>query len=148
MTINKLETRHDLDSNKRLRKAYEAMQGLIDSLNKKDLSKEIATNINSDIKVLNSFQGSEKELKKALHKTKAEVLKFVENELKYVPKNHYRSLWMVFGMLIGSALSSMSGDPTFISFGLPLGMVLGLAYGTTLDKKVEEEGRQLEMEAG
>ncbi len=147
MTIRKLEIKTNLDHNKRLKKAHVAMQNLLIALNKKELTEAVTTTVSSDIQSLNSFQGSERELKKALNKAQSKILKFVESELKFVLKNHYRSIWMVFGMILGMALSYLSGNPTYIGIGLPVGMLLGMSYGTTLDKKVEQEGRQLELEA-
>ena len=47
------------------------MTPLPDSLNKKDLPEEMVSNINSDIKSLNSFQGSERELKRVTSKMHA-----------------------------------------------------------------------------
>ena len=147
MNIEKLEIRKRLELNTKLTKAYRQMENLIDALSKKDMPAEILASINADIKLLNSFSGTEKELTKILRKTYSKILAFVEKELKFVAKRHYLSLGMVFGMLAGVVFSSVFDNFGFMGMGISIGMLIGIIVGTNLDKKAEEGGKQLELES-
>ena len=147
MNIEKLEIKNRIELNTKLTKAYHKMQGLIEALSKKEIPSEVLSSINADIKSLNSFSGTEKELTKILRKTYAKILAFVEKELKFVAKQHYLSLGMVFGMLAGSVFSSIFDSFGFTGMGISIGMLIGIIVGTNLDKKAEEDGKQLELES-
>ena len=147
MNIEKLEIRNRIELNTKLIKAYHKMQGLIEALSKKEIPSEILSSINADIKSLNSFSGTEKELTKILRKTYSKILAFVEKELKFVAKRHFLSLWMVFGLLAGVVFSSVFDNFGFMGMGISIGMLIGIIVGTNLDKKAEEEGKQLELES-
>ena len=53
----------------------------------------------------------------------------------------------VFGMPIGIAIFTATGNAAFISIGMPIGLPLGLAIGVQLDKKAMEEGKALVFES-
>jgi hypothetical protein len=115
------------------------------------LPEVIVETINQDIDNLNSFSGSGDELRKLITKKQTGILKVLEKELKLVPKNHYRNLWMVLGMSVfgipmGVAFGASLGNMAFLGIGLPIGMVIGIAMGTGMDKKAHNEGRQIDME--
>jgi len=46
------------------------------------------------------------------------------------------------GVVFGTSLDNM----TFLAIGIPMGMVVGIAIGSTMDKKAFEENRQLDLE--
>jgi len=151
MNIEKLKIRNSASFNPKLSKAYDKLQKVIDALQKKEISQDVWNIINTDIKLINGFSGTEKGLKKALKKTALKILGLVEKELQYVSKNHYRNQWMalgmaIFGVTLGTAFSAIIDNYAFIGIGLPIGMALGMAYGATLDKKAEQDGKQLELE--
>lgn len=50
-----------------------------------------------------------------------------------------------FGIPLGVAYGSITGNMAFIGIGLPIGMALGIAVGTGMDKKAMKEGRQLDI---
>lgn len=50
-----------------------------------------------------------------------------------------------FGIPLGVAYVSIIGNMAFLSIGLPIGMVLGMAVGAGMDKKALKEGRQLDI---
>ncbi len=150
MNIEKLKIRQSTSHNSKLTKAYHKMDNIIDALQKKEISQNIWNVINTDIKMINAFIGTEKALIKTLRKTAVKILKFVEEELQYVSKHHYRNQWMalgiaVFGVTLGTVFSSILDNYSFMSIGIPIGMVIGMSYGTTLDKKAEADGKQLEL---
>ena len=151
MNIEKLERRKGLEGNRKLTKVYDKMQALIEALSKKDIPSDLMTFINADIKLNNSFSGTEKELTKILRKTYSKILAFVEKELKFVAKHHYVSRWMVFGMLAGVLFSSIFSSFGFMGIGsssgmgISLGMLIGIVVGTNLDQQAENTGKQLEL---
>ena len=77
------------------------------------------------------------------------MLKFIKEKLALVPKGHYASLWMVFGMLGGVVISSAFGSTGFLGMaqgmGISMGMLIGIIIGTNLDKQAEKNGNQLEL---
>ena len=153
MTVEKLKRMKGSERNKKLTKAYDKMHRLIEALNKKDIPSKSAITINTDIKTINSFSGTEKELTRVLRKTYSRTLAFLEKELKIVAKNHYLSLGMVFGMLAGTVFSSVSwgfgsmGMGSSTGMEISLGMILGMVVGIYLDKQAEKDGKQLALEA-
>ena len=153
MNIEKLERRKGLEGNRKLTKAHDKIQALIEALGKKDIPSDVITFINVRIKLINSFTGSERELTKTLKNTNSHILKFMEEKLKFVVMHHYRNRWMIFGMLAGLLFSSVSSSFEFMGIGsstgigLSMGMLIGIVVGTNLDQQAEKEGKQLELEA-
>jgi len=152
MTVEKIERRKGIETNKKLSKAYDQMQGLIEALSTKDLPSKEITAVNEHIVLINTFRGTDRELIKIIKKSYSSILNFIEEKLSYVPKHYYRSRWMVFGLLAASAFSTILSNLDFMgwessaSIGLSMGMLIGLVIGTHFDRKAELEGRQLEME--
>ncbi len=151
MEINELKKRPTIDENTKLSKAFNQFEKLLLELRKKTLSNEITNFINEGIDKINSSSDSDKSLTKQIKKTQSSILKKLEKELKLVPKNYYRNLWMglgmaAFGLPIGVALSTSLGNMAFLGIGLPVGLALGLSVGTEMDKKAFKEGRQIDME--
>ena len=150
MDIGSLHKRPDLNQNEKLKKKFVQFEMLINELNKKELPADLVKSINDQINKVNGIQGSASAVKSQLRKSQSQVLKKVEKELKLVVKNHYRNMWlgvgMAMGVAIGSAIGSGTGNMSMLALGLPLGMAIGIAYGTSLDKKAQEEGRQLDIE--
>jgi hypothetical protein len=75
----------------------------------------------------------------------------LEKELKVVPKNYYRTLWMAlgmsaFGLPIGTAIGLFLGNIGLLAVGLPIGMGIGAVVGTNMDKKALAEGRTMDIE--
>jgi len=147
MNFENLEIIIETEKNKRLAKSYRKMQALLRALSKKEIPSGIKTIINEDIKLLNSFKGSEKEMNRNLKKTNTKILALVKKELKLVPKNYYLSLGAGIGLVFGTALGT-----SFISFlnnstamGTSLGLIFGAAIGSMLDKRAEKDGKQLDL---
>jgi hypothetical protein len=79
------------------------------------------------------------------------IIKLLEKELKIVPKNYYRNIWLavgmsVFGLPIGVAFGVSIGNMGLLAIGLPIGMAIGTLVGSRMDKKAFEENRQLDIE--
>jgi len=151
MKIIELVRRSNIEEDKKLMAQYAFLESLIEVLRKKEIPSEIISSINQDIEALNSFSGSNKDFLKLLRTKQSEILQLLEKELKLVRKNHYMTLWMsigmaAFGLPMGVVFGLSLGNMAFIGVGLPLGIALGMAYGATLDKKAQENGKQLEVE--
>jgi len=151
MEIKELTRRPSIEQDKRLKKSYAIFENLIDELKKKKIPGEILNSINQDIEEINSFSGSNKDLRKRISKSQSNILKLIEKELKLVPKNFYRNRWLAigmsaFGIPLGVAFGASLGNMAFLGIGIPIGMVIGMAVGDGMDKKAFEEGRQLNLE--
>ncbi len=151
MRINELHQKPDTGQNAKLREAYLQFDKLLSELRKKDLPDGLVISVNQDIEELNSASGSADETRKTLKKIQTRILKSLEKEVKLVPRNHYRNLWLALGMSaigipIGVAFGTMLGNMAFLGLGLPIGLAIGVAAGAGMDKKALEEGRQLDVE--
>lgn len=124
------------------------LKDLLQELQKFDLPEHIITFINTEIADINELKGRDKKDGRIVQKHQQNILRKLEKELKIVPKNHYRNLWMalgmsVFGIPMGVALGAGLGNMAFLGIGLPIGMSIGLALGSGMDQKAAKEGRQL-----
>ena len=151
MKIKELKNRPDIDQHKRLFASYSQLDKLLIELRRKDLFDETVNSINDGIDKVNSVLESEKELRKQIKTVQSSIIKLIEKNHKLVTKNHYRNTWLavgmaVFGIPLGVAFSASLGNMAFIGIGLPLGMVIGIAVGSGMDKKAFEEGRQIDLE--
>nr|WP_321410512.1 hypothetical protein [uncultured Carboxylicivirga sp.] len=151
MELKELEIRNEIYADNRLHKKLNYFKKLIQELRKKDLSSDVASKINNVIDELNSFTGSNNALGKKLLKSKIFIIRLIEKELKLVPKNLYLIRWMAigmsaFGVPMGISFGMMLNNMAFLGIGIPMGMVIGLAIGSAMDKKAAEEGRQLDIE--
>ena len=135
----------------RLEKHFVQLQDLLSVLRKRQLPTEIITSINRDVQHINSFSGADRDLLRFARSSQTRILKQLEKEMKIVPKNHYRNLWMVlgmsaFGLPLGMIYGLMLDNLAFFSIGLPIGMGVGTMIGMAMDKRAGKEGRQLELE--
>lgn len=152
MELKDLKEPAGLAEHKKLEKAYTQLAELLAELKKRELPTEIVSSINEAIDALNSTDEVGQTLAKSLRKTRRSLLKQLEKELKLVPKNHFLALWMAlgmsaFGIPLGVAFGISLQNMGFLGLGIPLGLGVGLAIGAGLDKKAEQEGRQLSVEA-
>lgn len=151
MTIKELNIRQDISTDNKLNRICTQFSELLNELRKKDLNENVERSINESIDNLNSSTLSGTQLTKLVKQKQTAILKQVEKEQKIVPKNYYRTMWMLFGMSgiglpIGVAFGLSVGNIGLLGLGLPIGMAIGLAIGTSLDKKALSEGRQLNIE--
>lgn len=151
MNIKELNKRIDSATDNKLSKNLAQFADLLTELSKKELSENVEQFINERVDHINSSTLDETQLNKFLKQKQTEILKKVEKEHKIVPKDYYRTIWMLFGMSgiglpIGVALGLSIGNIGLLGIGLPIGMAIGLVIGITLDKKALTEGRQLDIE--
>ena len=150
MNIINLKERPDLNDNIKLKNSYTQFECLLNELAKRKLPDVVAEYINEEVKSLNRLPTGE-ELKKALKKKQAKIIQLVEKQLKIVPKNYYRNMWLalgmsVFGLPLGVAIGLSLGNIGLLGIGLPIGMAIGAGVGSGMDKKALQEGRQLDIE--
>jgi len=131
---------------------YQKLRRLLLDLRKRSLPESLIENINTKVEGINSSNLQGKPLEKLLSSTLADLLKLLEKELKLVPENHYRTLWMVlgmsaFGIPFGVVFGMSLGNMAYLGIGLPMGMAIGIAVGTSMDEKAKKEGRQLNLKS-
>lgn len=141
----------NFESDTKLSLYYKQFEDLLKAIQKHDIPQEIQDFINAGIERQNKLNLPLKSLRKDLRTFQNEIVKRLEKELKLVPINYYRYLWMAigvgaFGLPLGVAFGSAAGNMGMIGVGLPLGLVIGMAFGSKLDKKAKEQGRQLDVE--
>jgi hypothetical protein len=150
MNIIELKERQDISGDIKLSRVYDQLGELLKELKNKELPDKIIDSINQDIEELNATTIAGKELSRLVKKKQTKIITLVEKELKIIPKNYYRSLWLAFGMslgiCIGVAFGISIGNLAFLGLGLPIGLGIGIAVGTAMDKKAFDEGRQLNIE--
>ncbi|TCC89324.1 hypothetical protein EZ428_16650 [Pedobacter frigiditerrae] len=151
MNIKELNNKQINSTDTKQSKIYAQFGGLLSELKKREAPENIGKSINEYVDEINSSPLTGNQLTKLLKQKQTEILKQIEKELKVVPKNHYRTLWMLFGMSgiglpIGVAFGLSIGNIGLLGLGLPIGMIIGLAIGASLDKKALNEGRQLNIE--
>jgi ABC-type phosphate/phosphonate transport system permease subunit len=149
--IKELINRTQVVQNNKLGNGLNQFAKLLSELRKKDIPTAIVNTINQEIDKLNGFSGSDKELLNQVRKTQSLILSLVKKELGLVPKCHFQTLWMVLGMAtfgipFGVVFGLTLGNMAFFAIGLPIGLSIGLAIGAGMDKKAQEEGRQLDIE--
>lgn len=148
--LTPVPTRKGIQDQKKLAKKYAKFKKLIDELRKMKLTPEVVASLNEKIESLNVLSDTDKQLSSLLRKTQNSILKILEKELKIVPKNYYRTLWMglgmaVFGVPIGIALSAGINNYGMLGAGIAIGIGIGLAVGSEMDRKASVEGRQLDL---
>ena len=89
MKINELTTRADLVLNSKVAKAHQQFEKLLSTINQRNIPLPIIERINEIIAELN--QTPTKALKLTLRKKQFQLVSILEQELKIVPKNHYRN---------------------------------------------------------
>lgn len=151
MKINELNQTSGIDNNVKLVETHLQFEKLLVELRKRELPVGLVVSINRDIEDLNSISGSGNELRKVIRKKQTRIIKLLEKELKLVPKNYYRNLWLVvgmagFGIPIGVAFGASQGNMANYGVGFPIGLAIGIAVGSGMDKKAFKEGRQIDLE--
>ncbi len=151
MEIKELKSIDITNTDDKSIKTYNQFVEFIGELRTRDLPENIKNDINISIDKINYSILTEKELIKSIKKEQTLIIKQIEKELKIVPKNHYRNLWLVlgmsaFGLPLGVLFGISLGNIGLLGIGLPIGMVIGMLFGSRLDKKALNEGRQMNIE--
>jgi hypothetical protein len=150
MHITDLRTRPELHNDPKTSALYDQFRALLRELNKKPLTPEVIESVSQDVADINATTRSGNELRKFLKHKQSKIIKLVEQELKIVPKKHYRNLWLVigmssFGLPLGLVFGLLMDNLGLMAIGLPVGMAMGMAVGSNMDKKAFQEGRQLDV---
>ncbi len=152
MSINQLNlnTEH-LNNSPKINKAALQLQALIEILNQREISNSILLKINAEIAEINTSDKVGNSLLRLIKNKQSIITKLLEKELKLVPINYYRNLWLVlgmsaFGLPIGVAFGLSIGNIALLGIGLPIGLGIGASLGSIMDKKAKNEGRQLNIE--
>lgn len=152
MTIIKLRGVKNLAADHRLNQLYNQFDLLLTELRKKQLPDAIVATINKEVEEINTSDSlTTNDLRKVIKKKQTAILKILEKELKLVPKNYYRTLWLAlgmsaFGIPLGVAAGTLLGNPGLFALGLPVGVAIGITVGTAMDKTAVKENRQLNVE--
>ncbi|MFY0631097.1 MAG: hypothetical protein JXR05_12000 [Flavobacteriaceae bacterium] len=150
MKIKELKNRKTFD-NEKIQNGYTQFGELLTLLRQRALLEKSIQTINTEIDLMNSIRLSDNSLRKQVRKSQTKLLQFLAKEEKIVAKNHYRNLWMILGMTafgipLGTAFGSIQGNMGLIGVGMPIGMVIGIAFGTKKDKDAAKSGHQLDIQ--
>lgn len=151
MEINSLTNRTDTTPDSKLDKIYIQFGQLLSELRKKQLPDGLIAIINTSVDAINQSALIGPQLTKFVKQQQTGILKQLEKDLKIVPKNYYRNIWLplglsAFGLPIGVAFGVCVGNLGLLGAGLPIGMFIGIIVGISMDKKALKEGRQLDLE--
>ena len=152
MTIIKLRGVKNLESDIRLNQLYSQFDILLSELRKKEVTDSIIQTINNEVEEINTSDSlTTNDLRKVIKKKQTAILRLIEKDLKLVPKNYYRTLWLalgmtVFGIPLGVLAGVLLGQPGLFAIGLPIGVAIGVTVGTLMDKTAAKENRQLNLE--
>ena len=152
MSIENPIERSDLGKPK-LEKRYRNFRQLIKEVQDREIPEETAQSISANIEALNLVPGTDLKFSKNLRKTQSTIMNTLLKEVKIVPKNYYRNLWLslgmaVFGVPLGVAFGAAQDNMAFLGIGIPIGMGIGIAIGTAMDEQAKKEGRQLDIDLG
>lgn len=151
MRIIELKVKNIISEDIKLNQIYNQFDTLLKELRKRKLPDSIVQSINKDVEELNSSTLIGTDLRKLIKKNQTEILRLIEKDLKLVPKNFYRTLWLALGMTaVGIPLGVLFGVvvkiPGLFALGIPVGLAIGVTVGTLMDKKAFDENRQLNVE--
>ena len=151
MPLNELKRTIDPAVDEKLFKTYNQFNNLIQCLQNHDLPEEINIEINKAVDLINKSNLFGLDLAKQIKVNQNAIINKVVKQLKLVPKNYYRMFWSslgitAIGLPIGVGLSTYLKNIAYIALGLPIGLGLGHFIGQSLDKKAQQEGRQLDFD--
>jgi LPS O-antigen subunit length determinant protein (WzzB/FepE family) len=151
MNLTTLRQREGLEQFKKLVETYQQLQRLCDAISEKKLDETVIQKINVELDALNAIETVDDTFRKSIKKAEDKILKILEKDLKIVPINYYKTLWMIlgmsaFGMPFGVLYGVIIGNMGMIGLGLPFGMAIGVFLGMNLDKKALAQGKQLAFE--
>lgn len=151
MELESLKVRDFSEETTSRRLEYALLNKLIQELQNRELPPEVLIKMNEEIARLNLLADEQPKFLFHIKSVKNILLKIIKEELEIVPKNYYRNLWLALGMSsiglpLGVVFSSLFDNTSFIAIGLPLGMLIGIAIGTQMDKKAISENRMLEID--
>jgi hypothetical protein len=146
-----LTVRQTIAENTKMANQYKQLEAILNVLEARNLPQETTDFINLEIERLNAIADADKSFARAIKNTENKILRYVEKKHKIVPQKYYAKLWLVlgmsaFGIPFGVAFGLVMKNMGLLGIGLLIGMGVGAAFGTYLDKKALNEGRQLDIE--
>ena len=128
--------------------AVTQFEQLVQEVQRMELPPEVVVELNTELEKLESQSAFGKKFFKQLKKSKAVLLKILYQEVRVVPKNHYRDLWIALGLSaigipLGIFLMFFLNGSSAIAIGIALGSAMGIVIGNNLDRQAEAEGRQM-----
>ena len=152
MTIIKLRGVKNLASDHRLNQLYNQFDVLLSELRNRQLPSVIVEAINKDVEEIHMSNSlTTNDLRKVMKKKQTAIISLIEKDLKLVPKNYYRTIWLalgmtVFGIPLGVLAGTLLGNFGLFALGLPIGVAIGVTIGSLKDKNAKDENRQLNVE--
>jgi len=153
MEWNTLKPLSKTYTNKRVIRKHDQLVRLLNAIQVHTIPEVVQTQINYQVDQVNAALDRPETFKKVLHVAYKEVYKLATVQCKLVPKNLHQTTWMslgmsVFGVPIGIAFSAATDNYGLLAIGLPIGMVIGIAVGSGMDKKAAKTGKQLDFKLG
>jgi len=151
MDIRNLPLEEENISDEKARKNYRELSQLLQLLRETELSEHVILTINEEVKGIEGLSPQDKGFRSGVKKAKSAIFKILVKDARLVPRNYYRNQWTglgmtVFGLPLGLAIGFGTNNGAFLAVGVAMGMAIGVAVGNSMDKKAEEEGRQLDIE--
>lgn len=148
MNIKIIKREH---TTKQLDRVYFKLELLVKEIEKKEELKQYSTSLEAKIKLLNEYNGSEKQLIRKIKKEYHTIIKTLKREYQIYSKNYFQNNWLVLGIgYIGLPIAfivyALSNNLALFPIGIPIGAGLGYIWGTNMDLKIKEENRQLNIE--
>ena len=133
-------------SNKSEIKIYQEFIKIINSLEKKDLSKNEIQSIEMELNKLN-LKSNAVNRKKYYRKANNDFKKYLKDTFSLTTKGHYTTFYgglgLVFGMFFGVTILSNFERSLGISLGLIGGMVIGSIMGRNKEAQAKADGKIL-----
>ncbi len=149
MHIHHLEISADGDSN--IYGSISNLNILISEIESKNIPEEVCYKINYQIDKVNSFSKEhEVKIKKQLEITVHRILHILKRDLGIIPENYYRNQYLalgmtVFGLPLGALIATLTGNTSYLAFGMLLGIPIGIAIGSKKDQIADKENKVIKI---
>ncbi len=153
MKIVKLRRYEQKMNSPKLNEVYKQFNAYINELNSWSFPDDTISAVNREIEELNAAPTNDASMRVAIQKKLTTISRLIEKKHKVVPMNYYRTLWTnrgmtVFGIPMSIVMGVIGMHVGYIALfivGMPLGMFMGFAFGSSKDKNAMREGRQLNV---
>lgn len=139
------------DSDPKVQKLVSKLITVIEELNKKEIPNDTIHVVNERLDALLNIAPQNNGYTKTVRSTIHQILETVREKHQIITKNYYRNYWMplgmcVFGTPIGTCVGLMADNMALMGTMLPIGLVLGMVYGSYLDKQAIAANRVINLE--
>src|SRR5690606_1667397 len=97
--------------------------------------------------IITALQQSEQPLESSAAKDLSsklnEIKSYLQKQHKLIPEGFYMSVYMPLGTSLGLVFGLALFDFDNIALGLPIGLCLGIAVGTSLDADAKKKGKSI-----